>query len=93
MNELDFMIRQLWSLMVEIEEFDIEFTIKRKRPNMKALTMQWLSVKLLRDLVRKKENLLKKIIEYKQEKDKEQMKSNTFLDINRRKWNIVKSVE
>lgn len=93
MNELDFMIRQLWSLMVEIEEFDIEFTIKRKRPNMKAITMQWLSVKLLRDLVRKKEDLLKKIIEYKQEKNKEQMKSNTFLDINRRKWNNVKSVE
>lgn len=55
MNELDYMIWELWCLMVEIEELDFS-----NRP--KKL---WWEVKQLRQLVFKKENLLKEIIEYK----------------------------
>lgn len=55
MNELDYMIWELWCLIVDIEELDFS-----NRP--KKL---WWEVKQLRQLVFKKENLLKEIIEYK----------------------------
>lgn len=54
-NELDYMIWKLWCLIVDIEELDFS-----NRP--KKL---WWEVKQLRQLVFKKEKLLKEIIEYK----------------------------
>lgn len=55
MNELDFKIRKLWCLVVDIEMLDFSNTPKKT----------WWEVKQLRQLVFKKENLLKEIIEYK----------------------------
>jgi len=55
MNDLDFMIWELWCLMIDIEELDFS-----NRP--KKL---WWEVKQLRQLVLKKENKLKEIIEHK----------------------------
>jgi len=55
MNELDFMIWELWRLMIEIEELDFSNTPKKK----------WWEVKQLKDLCLRKEKKLKEIIEYK----------------------------
>jgi len=55
MNELDFMIWELWRLMIEIEELDLSNTPKKK----------WWEVKQLKDLCLRKEKKLKEIIEYK----------------------------
>ncbi len=55
MNELDYMIWELWCLMVEIEELDFSNTPKKN----------WWEVKQLKDLCLRKENKLKEIIEYK----------------------------
>lgn len=53
MNELDYMIRKLWCLVVDIEMLDFSNTPKKT----------WWEVKQLKDLVNKKEKLLKEIIE------------------------------
>lgn len=55
MNELDFMIRELWNVVVDIEKLDID--------NKKT---RWAKITELRELTIKKNDLLDNIIKWDQ---------------------------
>ena len=59
MNDLDFMIWELWCIVIEIEEF--EFT----NPNRKRWMILWRDTGKFKELCLKKNDKTKEIMEYK----------------------------
>ena len=59
MNELDFKLRELWCVVVEIEDFD--FTNPRKKRGM----VVWKDTYKFKELCLKKDNIIKEIYQLK----------------------------
>ena len=55
MNELDFKLRELWCLVLDIEEFDLSNSPKTK----------WDDVRRLKQMIAEKDHIIKKIYDLK----------------------------